>query len=296
LALPIRKVGGEVETALAAFFHNHACNTEATYRKALADLETIRRPWWTCETRDVLRWLTSMRARALSDGTVWTWFCGVRSCFALLKDLELADSNPCAKCRRVLSLRRGEQVRPTKLISFNQIKPILKSALKGAEGARDACFLALAFGCGLRRSELRALNVGSLEYNPEGQLYLELPHVKAGKPQQVAVPPWAVRYVVRLIRERGAAGAVDADPLFVLRAYRGCVQRISDKGVYRLYRRLVGAAPHSARATFASRLKTLGLPYEDVAEALRHSGTGMVRAYDKRVRGISNSPGLKIRY
>lgn len=70
---------------------------------------------------------------------------------------------------------------------------------------------------------------------------------------------------------------------------------------YRLYKHYLGrfgldAAPHSARSTSATYLKSLGYQDRDVARFLRHSSTAMVQVYDKRRLGIEENPGKTLKY
>ena len=281
----------EIAAALDAFYAQHSEHTRIAYQHSVDSLQQIRDPWHTADHIDIMKWLTALRAAGLSDATVKLRFDSIRSLFGLLVDLELLQTNPCRKVRRLFSLRQRRQVRPTKLINFKQIKHILKSSLNGLNGARDAAILAVLFGCGLRRSEAIALNVGDVAVSSDCMPYLELRRTKAGVPQQVPIPHWAWKYIKPL-----TAGREPDEPLFLSRQYGGKKNRIAESTFFRLYRRLVGAAPHSARATFASRLRAQGCDERDVAEALRHSTISMVRTYDKRVRGLSESPALKIQY
>lgn len=119
--------------------------------------------------------------------------------------------------------------------------------------------------------------------------YLRLRSTKAGKIQRQPMPRWVEKVVKKLVKQRLKETNGDQNaPLFVSYYRPKTNQRpMSIRTIrrkFRFYCKLVGidAAPHSARAAFATRLLRQGHPYEQVSAALRHRTTLMVETYDHR--------------
>lgn len=169
-------------------------------------------------------------------------------------------------------------------------------------GVRDRAILALLFGLGLRRSEVRKITLRDITVSPAGILHIVLRDTKAGKTQEQPIPDWAWEPISELSQQRMRDGATETDPLCT-DYYRGLANHrpLSDSSIARLYKRYlrklgIDAAPHSARATAATLLKSNGVDDRDVALFLRHSTTRMVQVYDKRSNDLARNPGRKILY
>ncbi len=151
-------------------------------------------------------------------------------------------------------------------------------------GRRDAAMLALAYGAGLRRSELVGLDLS--DYNPETSELV----VRSGKGQKdrrvyatdgakVALDTW--------LDARGA----DPGPLFWPADGRGRAlvnRRMSDHAVLLLLRRRAVQAkvapftPHDLRRTFIGDLLDAGADMSVVQQLAGHASVETTARYDRR--------------
>lgn len=226
-------------------------------------------------------------------------FQALRGFYEFLYDIKEIDSNPWRAAARALSFRQKTQVRPTALINFDLVPVILDSFDHSKEGVRNAAIFAMLFGLGLRRSELLGLHCDDILFAPDGTPIAAIRQAKGGESRLQPIPIWVMEHLTpyliqRLLEKNGT--------LIIAYSCKGIpLGPLSESTLYRLYRATllkfgVKAAPHSARATFASKLKVQNFEDRDVAAALGHSSEGMVRAYDKRARAVGDSVALKISY
>jgi integrase len=255
--------------------------------------------------KQALAFISKLRQEHLSDNTIALRFAALQSIYAFLEDMGSSPDNPFRRIKRVFSARQKVQVRPTRLIALKQVIEIIESPPANTRrGVMQRALLALLFGAGLRRSEARNLRVGdvmvSADTDAEGQpIYgLELAHTKAGKRQQRRLPAWAWEYFSVLVSQRKEEGAQANDFLFVFyyRSGKTNNRQLSEASFYRYYRRAAKAAPHSARATFATALLSAGYAREEVADALGHSTDTAVKIYDKRVKSLRESVAGGLNY
>lgn len=238
----------------------------------------------------------SQKQRGLSDATVTQRYKLLRGYYQFLVAIEKEPRNPFNAVRHVVSLRQKRQVRPTRLIPLSQAKALIRSNWDGKEGIRDKAMVSLLLGTGMRRSEARNLNVGDITIEDGVNLAI-LKHTKGGSTQRQPIPKWCYRILAKLITQRNLDGAANESPLFCSYNAKGkALQRMSETLFYRTYKARVGLAPHSARATYTTRLKAMGYEDRRVSEALRHTTEKQVRVYDKLGNRLSQNVGLKIIY
>lgn len=250
-----------------------------------------------------LRFIAALNDRGLSDNTIRHRYRILRAYHEFLVAMELLDRNPFLAVKHTISWRQARPVRPTKFIEFSNVAKLLSKddeMYTTKEYNRDKAMLTLFFSAGLRRCELWMLNVGDIvisEANGGHTLgIITLHHTKAGKPQERHLASQYCHSVVKLITQRNLDGASNDSPLFCFYYKDGRAGgRVSQSTIYRIYRESVGAAPHSARATFATKLKSQGIEDRMVAEALGHGSIKQVQVYDKRA-GQERNAGSKIFY
>lgn len=228
----------------------------------------------------------------------------LRRLFRYLVGMNMIERNVFDAVLAEIPKRQRRQKRPTKLIPTEKVTEMLALPNRHTRvGRRDFCLLALLFGGGLRVSEVCNLNCGDVGASANGTLFLLLQKTKNGETQRQSLPAWAVEAFAVLVSQRAGEGASNDDPLFCFYAKSGRARgRLSVETMRRLYKRYtekVGLGkipPHSARATAATLLKTMGFEDRDVAEFLRHSGVAMVKTYDKRIRSPETNAGLCLQY
>ncbi len=249
--------------------------------------------------------LGEMKRRGASALTLRLKYHSLASVYNKLVALEIEEKNPFHKLAAAFTLRDRSQVRPTAYVSAKQINQAFELPdLRTRAGVRDAAILACFFGGGLRISEVHGLNVGDVRIGGNGADYrLVLRKTKAGKMQTQPLASHFAEKIVRIVAQRKEDGANENSPLFVLyykdgstREERFCIRTL--RRFYRYTLSAVGAeaAPHSARASYATHLLTKGATYEQVAFALRHNDTQQVSTYDKRRKEEMDNVGGKICY
>lgn len=247
-----------------------------------------------------MRWTATMKSR-YAPATVHLRVEAVRSIYESLVALQAVVFNPLKAAHSTLP-RSLEQVRPTKLVPLDRVTDVIHAPdPRTREGIRDRAFLAVLFGGGLRISEARGLNLGDITISEGGTNLLMLRRTKGRRSEAQPVPVWVSEHVSPLVSQRSAERATNESPLFVSYARTG-FKRLDDRVMRRIYAErleacgLHGYAPHSARATFATMLKSDGYEDREVARALRHSTTFQVELYDKRHLSAENNVGRKINY
>ena len=285
---------------LDEFFRSLRPNTEKVYRQALRQFDAFSRGGR--DASELLMFLNHLKRTGRSDNTRRLYFAALRSIFGYQVDIGAMGRNPANQIRRAVSLRQCKQVRPTATIPSCVVKEILTACSgDGWKQIRERGALAMLFGGGLRRSEMLALNLDDVIATTSGRLALLLRETKGGKVQHRALPSWAWEHHAELVALRRKQGAAESDPL-VASKYGGGWKRCSASTLYRCFVRAVRrvckfhAAPHAARAAFATRLLEAGHTDREVARALGHSTAQMVGVYDHRRTEADSSPANGLRY
>lgn len=253
---------------------------------------------------DVVNYLANLKASGAAPSTVRHHYNVLRSLFAYAFDMGLVDNNPAAAAKRVLRFNDRKQVRPTKLIPFDDvskiidgIKPYHRTQKSNYDAVRDKALLAALFGSGLRRSEAAALTLADVEPYKQHP-YFNITSPKAGVAQRAIISNWAWVYLCRWIILRYRQSSCLSGALFSKTSASGeYAGEISAYTVYRIYKRRLceagfDAAPHSARATAATKALRDGHDVLAVAEFLRHGDIKRVSVYDKRRSDHESKPDL----
>jgi integrase/recombinase XerD len=150
-----------------------------------------------------------------------------------------------------------------------------------AEGLRDRAMLELLYACGLRVSELVALELGALNLRAGVVRALG----KGDKERIVPLGEEAVRWVQRYLnraRPELLHGAADCDAVFVTRRGRGMTRQ----AFWQLIRRHARTAgierplsPHTLRHAFATHLLNHGADLRVVQLLLGHSDLSTTQIY-----------------
>ena len=150
-------------------------------------------------------------------------------------------------------------------------------------GARDAALLALAYGCGLRRAEVVALERG--DYDEEsGSLLVR--RGKGGKSRTVYVAGGAGEAVAAWLLLRGEAEGALLWP--VLKGGKLVARRLSAQTVRDVLEKrarqagLKSLSPHDLRRTFISDLLEAGADISTVQKLAGHASVTTTTRYDRR--------------
>ncbi len=178
----------------------------------------------------------------------------------------------------------------------NQVPPRGRAALSGelralfavcgdgtALGARDAALLALAYGCGLRRAEVVALEVGDYDALT-GSLLVR--RGKGNKARTVYVAGGASEAVAAWLFLRGDVAGALLWP--VLKGGKLRPRRLSPQTVRDVLERrtrqagLKSLSPHDLRRTFISDLLEAGADISTVQKLAGHASVSTTTRYDRR--------------
>lgn len=244
---------------------------------------------------------TNLLIAKYSHATTHNTVSALRSIYSYLKAIEAVKINPWLGARHYYSTRQKAQVRPTASLTPKQVKQILEASSdpKNPTQLRNSALIYLLFAAGLRRSEARMINLGDI-MTQEETLVVRLKQTKNGQDVLQPVASFAATRLSDLVSQRMLEGASDNSPLFVDYLRLG-FNRISDKTIHRIFTKTLAAlgikaAPHAARAAYATRLLELGKSEVEVARALRHKDFRSVHIYDKRRRQLSDNVGLEVNY
>jgi len=180
---------------------------------------------------------------------------------------ELSDGDMSAIERIKQTPVRG--TRAGNWLDLAGVRVLLEQAGQGPQGARNQALVALMAGCGLRRSELAALDWSQWQQR-DGRWCLVDIVGKGGRVRTVAVPDWAAErvagYLVGLQAERHMFPVTPQAMYLVVRD----AARRAGLGEIR---------PHDLRRTFARLSREGGAPLEQVQHQLGHASVQTTERY-----------------
>lgn len=187
--------------------------------------------------------------------------------------------------QRAISVRsvRGERVVRGRAISQDELKQMFGVCdLATAAGARDAALLAVAYGAGLRRSEITLLDLADYD-ETTSQLIIR----GKGNKERLAYATNGSRLALeKWLAVRGHRPG----PIFVPvdKADRIEHRRLTEQAVYMILRRLGQRAkidkfsPHDLRRTFIGDLLDAGADIVTVQALAAHASVSTTARYDRR--------------
>jgi integrase/recombinase XerC len=255
--------------------------TLANYRDALAAYRKWRGEkfsgWRTEEADDFRDYLFELMKQGFKRATIRLRFAALRSFYKFLVLRRGLGRSPVAE----VQLPKPERGLPV-VLTLLQIEELLdlplRSPVTGKSPAwlplRDAAILELFYSCGLRISELLALDVKHLDFIGETVRV-------TGKGSKQRVVPVGGPAVTAIQRYRQAA-AVTSGPLFL--STRGT--RITQQAVDQLLKKYIrrssipfSISPHKLRHSFATHLLDHGADLRSVQALLGHASLSTTQIY-----------------
>lgn len=234
--------------------------------------------WEACGADIFRAWLYEALNEELKTSTIRLRFAALRSFYEYLMRREGLQVSPLAE----VSLPRAAQSLPVHL-SLHQMEELLSLPLRVPADKkspawlpyRDVAILELFYSCGMRLSELVALNADSLR---PGENCIRV----LGKGRKLRLVPVGDYALEAVERYRDLAGVQGGDPLFISRLGRrmSCrsVQLMLDKYL-RCSEIPFHISPHKLRHTFATHLLDAGADLRAVQELLGHSSLATTQIY-----------------
>ncbi|MBI4346811.1 MAG: tyrosine-type recombinase/integrase [Elusimicrobia bacterium] len=250
----------------------------------------------------VRAWLAELQGRGLARASVLRKASSLRSLTAYLLDQEGLASDPFLNVR----LPKREKRLPRFLTESEMERLLAARSPVGGEPLRrrDRAMIELFYSAGLRRSELRGLNVGDVDFL--GGVVRVMG--KGSRERVVPVGDAALQALRGYLDSRaGPGGGRDSrlggqQPLFA----NADGARLSDAGVAFVVRRWTRAAaalksvsPHVFRHSFATHLVSRGCDIRTVQEMLGHRSLANTQIYThlslERLREVyeKSHPGAK---
>ena len=228
--------------------------------------------------------------------------------------------NPMAayEIQLILKAHRREAKEPptrARPITLHEIRLMVRAIEdKSAMGLRDRAMLLVGFAGGFRMGELLGIQVGHLDWQPEG-VVVRIPKSKGdreGRGQEATLPRvedteicpvTALRDVLRERRYRLRVDDLDPDAYVFTSAGKGrppypmTERRLSKDAWAERLRQMAERASvsterlttHSLRAGMATEALEAGADLASVARLGRWSSLGMVLTYDRRARWRNNA-------
>jgi site-specific recombinase XerD len=246
----------------------------ACYRGACGEVF----PGWRDATADdYRRWLFEMMKQGLSKATIRLRFAALRSFYKFLVHRRGLPKSPVAE----VQLPKPERKLPV-ILNLAQIEELLALPLQlplHKQTApwlplRDAAILELFYSCGLRISELRALDVRDVDFLGESVRVFG----KGAKERIVPIGGPALAALQRYQRE----AAVTHGALFLGKRRTRITQQAIDQ-LLKKYLKLSSIpftiSPHKLRHSFATHLLDAGADLRSVQSLLGHASLSTTQIY-----------------
>jgi len=228
---------------------------------------------------DIQAFVSAVQERGLSPASVERAVAALRSFHGFLVREGLAEENPAGR----IPLPKKPSRLPV-AVGVEDIDRLLSQPFpEGARGLRDRAVLETLYGCGLRVSELVALDLSDLDL-AEGLLRA---CGKGGKERIVPLAGMATRALSDYLEKgrpnlHSKKSALHADPSAVFLNVRG--GRLTRRAVFdmvRDYGRRVGLElhPHVLRHSFATHMLGGGADLRALQEMLGHSDISTTQIY-----------------
>ena len=265
----------------------------------------------TADDRDAYEYLANFRARpaqpgrsaavskTISKATIAKTVTILATIYRELERSRFIERNPFTASFRDYGKTRKADRRPAQLMPYEAVSKILERPDRSDEGRRDAAFLALLFGGGLRISEAVSLTLADVSFSDSSAI-AHLRSTKAGETASQVIAFGSDR--IREYYDLRVTYDDKLQPFLVSYAYGKPKGGWSISTAHRTFKRYCRAcglpsfSPHCARATAITKLLDDGIPHRDVATFSRHSSVQMVERYDKRRLKISDAIAQKLKF
>ena len=225
---------------------------------------------------------------------------------AYAHDLAGLPSPAAAKAVRVVlgGIRRTKGAKPAQKApaTAERIAAMLEGIPDTLRGTRDRALLTLGFAGAFRRSELVALDITDLVFEPDG-LRVQIRHSKTdqeGQGHEIAVPRGMKLHPVRAVQAWIATANITDGPVFRAINRHGHVSGIltaqSVALIVKFYAEAAGLDPrafagHSLRAGFLTSAAEAGADVLRMMEVSRHKRVETVQGYVRRANLFKGHAG-----
>jgi site-specific recombinase XerD len=240
-------------------------DVRCTLRRAIEGLEQIRPnvDLWRLSLEDFLHWMEQERQLGRTDSSLAKYLSHIRGL------LEYAwRSGRCE--RNVLdgfSLQHTQRRGAPKSLNLEEAEQLVyATTAPGPTARRDRLMILLLYGCGLRTSELCALNVSDINRERHE---LVVQKGKGDKPRSIPIPEALFTELLAYLLERGKRGALFRTQFLE--------RRITDKDVCAVVTEVAtraglraGVTARTLRHSFATHLMDRGVDLAIIASLMGH--------------------------
>jgi site-specific recombinase XerD len=243
--------------------------------------------------RDLESIVDGRTGRPMAPSSVARKLSALSSWYTFLLRLDVVPANPVGGADRPRVERDHSS---TVGLTSAEVAALLAAAAResGPAAVRNRAIVALLADLGLRVGEVVSLDVDDLGVE-QGHRTVRFSG-KGGRPRRRALTPGVVTLLDAYLAVRSPPGP---GPLFL--TSRG--GRVDRHAVFRLVRRLARNAgvaawarlsPHSLRHAFATTARDVGVPLEDVQDAMGHADPRTTRRYDRDRHNLDRDPAYAI--
>lgn len=239
-------------------------DVRCTLGRAVAGLARLRPavPLWRLSLEDFLHWLSAQRDLGRTSSSLGKYVSHVRGF------LEYAwRSGRCE--RNVLDGFRLQDAKPRsapKSLTLEEAQRLVRCCPCGsALERRDRLVILLLYGCGLRTSELCALNLADVNRERHE---LQILKAKGDRPRAVPIPDGVYTGLLAYLLDRGKRGALFRTARLERRLRSKDVCDIVSAAAQRA--RLRGVTARTLRHTFATHLMDRGVDLGVIASLMGH--------------------------
>ena len=229
------------------------------------------------EHRDVEAYVQELGRRGKSAATVTRCIASIKSFFACMTALGLADENPA----RGVTAAKVERKLP-QILTGKEVELFLEQPdCTDLKGFRDRAMLELLYATGIRVSELIGLDVKDLNL-PGGVLHC----ASKGKERMIPLYPAAVRALSEYLAQVRPQLVESEEERALFVNMNG--ERMSRQGFWKLikhYQEKAGIqkeiTPHTLRHSFAAHLLENGADLRSIQEMLGHADISSTQVYSR---------------
>ena len=240
---------------------------------------------------DVLNYLYFLAGRGDNAATRSGKLSAVKSFYkyACRSHPERFKNSPAAKIERPKLPRRQP-----KYLSLSEARELISTASQSKDKERDSCIVTLFLHCGMRLSELTAINITSVH---EDTLTIV---GKGNKERTVYLNDSCLSALKTWLDARKCIAGVEDNALFISRLTK---KRLTGRAIEKIIEKLLkasglggkGYSPHKLRHTAATLMYDGGADVLELKEVLGHEHTGTTEIYthvnNKRIRNAAeNNP------
>jgi len=240
-------------------------DVRCTLRRALAGLERLRPgvELWRLRLEDYLHWLEAERQLGRTDSSLAKYLSHVRGLLEYAWRSGRAERNVLDGFSLQHTLRRTE---PKSLTLDEAERLVQATAAPGPTARRDRLIVLLLYGCGLRTSELCALDVADINRERHELVVLK---TKGDRPRSIPIPEALYTELLAYLLERGKRGALFRTSFRERRIRASDVCEVVIAAAARAGLR-ADVTPRTLRHSFATHLMDRGVDLAIIASLMGH--------------------------